>query len=67
MEFTCPVGKKLVLRAMHFYPPNIVSSHNMEAVMRHGDIEWVVDCFICSREPLDHLQQLLEDLQVLLY
>jgi hypothetical protein len=23
----------------------------MEAVMRHGDIEWVVECFIYEREP----------------
>jgi hypothetical protein len=51
MEFTGPDGKKVVLRAMHQYPPKIVSSHNMEAVMRHGDIEWVVECFISDREP----------------
>jgi hypothetical protein len=38
----------------------------MKAVMRHGDIEWAVECFIYDREPLDHLQQLPEDLQVLL-
>jgi hypothetical protein len=36
----------------------------MEAVMRHGDIEWVVECFISDREPPDCLQQLPEDLQV---
>ena len=35
--------------------------------MRHGDTEWVVECFISNKEPLDHLQQLLEDLQVLLH
>ena len=34
--------------------------------MRHGDIEWVVECFIFYREPPDRLQQLPEDLQVLL-
>jgi hypothetical protein len=66
MEFTCSNGKKVVLRAMHQYPLKIVSSYNMEAVMRHGDIEWVVECFIFDREPPDRLQQLPEDLQVLL-
>jgi hypothetical protein len=66
MEFTGPDGKKVVLRAMHQYPPKIVSSHSMEAFMRHGDIEWVVECFISNKEPLDRLQQLPEDLQVLL-
>ena len=34
--------------------------------MRHGDIEWVVECFISNREPPDHLQQLPADLHVLL-
>jgi hypothetical protein len=62
MEFTGPDGNKVVLQTMHRYPSKIVSSHNMEGVMRHGDIEWVVECFISDREPLDHLQQLLEDL-----
>jgi hypothetical protein len=50
MEFTGPDGKKLVLREMHQYPPKIVSSHSMEAVMRNGDIEWVVECCISNRE-----------------
>jgi hypothetical protein len=67
MEFTSPDGKKVVLRAMHQYPLNIVSSHNMEAVMRHGDIEWAIECFISDKEPPDRLQQLREDLQVLLH
>ena len=66
MEFIGPDGKKVVLWAMHQYLSKIVSSHNMEVVMRHGDIEWVVECFISDREPLDCLQQLPEELQVLL-
>jgi hypothetical protein len=33
MEFIGPDGKKVVLRAMHQYPPKIVSSHSMEEVM----------------------------------
>jgi hypothetical protein len=66
MEFIGSYGKKVVLRAMRQYPPKIVSSHNMEAIMRHGDIEWVVESFISDRDPPDRLQQLREDLQVLL-
>jgi hypothetical protein len=38
----------------------------MEVVMRHGDIEWDVECFISDREPPERLQQILEDLHVLL-
>jgi hypothetical protein len=64
MEFTGPDGKKVVVRAMHQYPLKIVSSHNMEEVMRHGDIECVVECFISNREPPDRPQQLPKDLQV---
>jgi hypothetical protein len=67
MEFTGPDGKQMVLRAMHQYPTKIVSLHSMEVVMRHGDIEWVVECFISDKNPPDHLQQLLEDLHVLLH
>jgi hypothetical protein len=50
MEFTCSDDKKVVLRAMHQYLPKIVSLYNMEALMKHGDIEWVVECFIFNRE-----------------
>jgi hypothetical protein len=66
MEFTGPNGKKVVLRAMHKYLQNIVSSHNMEEIMRHGDIEWDIECFISNKEPPKLLQNLPEDLQVLL-
>ena len=38
MDFTSSDGKKVILRAMHQYPQKIVSSHNMEEVVRHGDI-----------------------------
>jgi hypothetical protein len=54
MEFMGPYGKKVVLRAMHQYPPKIVSSHSMEEVMRHGDLEWVFECHIFNSEPTDH-------------
>ena len=46
MEFTGPDDEKVVLRAMHQYPPKIVASHSMKAVMRHGDLEWAVECYI---------------------
>jgi hypothetical protein len=65
MEFTGPDGKKLVLRAMHQYPPKIVSSHSMEAVMRHGDIEWAIEFYISDSEPPDHPRQHPNYLQVL--
>ena len=66
MEFTGPDGKKVVLRAMHQYPPKIVSLHSMKEVMWHGDIEWAVECYISDSEPLDHPRQHPDGLQVLL-
>jgi hypothetical protein len=55
MEFTGLDGKKVVLRTMHMYPPKIVSSHNMEEIMRHGNIEWDIECFFSKIEPPDHM------------
>jgi len=62
MEFTGPDGKKVVLREMHQYPPNIISSHSMEEVMRHGDIEWAVECYISDRELPDRHRQHPDDI-----
>jgi hypothetical protein len=54
MEFMGLDGKKVVLWAMQKYPPKVVSYHSMKAVMRHGYIEWEVECYISDREPPDH-------------
>ena len=39
MEFQGPDGKRVVLWGMNTYPPRVVSSQRMEAVLRHQDIE----------------------------
>ena len=39
MEFNGPDSKLVVLRGMHSYPPQIVSTYRMEVDLRHGDIE----------------------------
>jgi len=38
MELKVLDGKLLVLLGMHSYPPQTVSTHKMEAELRHGDI-----------------------------
>ena len=43
--------KPILLRGMHTYPNQVVSFHNMRSILRHGDIEWVVECFITSPKP----------------
>ena len=40
-----------MLRGMHTYPIKVVSSHSMMSILRHGDIEWVVECLITYFEP----------------
>ena len=44
LAFTGPNGKKVKLRGMHAYPPKVVTSNQMEADLRHGDIVWAVEC-----------------------
>ena len=36
-------GKHEKIRGMHTYPPQVVSTHRMEATFQKGDIEWVVE------------------------
>ena len=40
-----------MLRGMHTYPNQVVSSHNMRTLLRHGDIEWAAEFLITSPKP----------------
>ena len=51
---------------MKTYPPKVVSSQRMEAVLRHQDIEWATECFITSQDQRDLKQQFSADIQALL-
>ena len=44
IRFKILEAKPILLRGMHTYPNQVVSSHNMRFILRHGDIEWVVEC-----------------------
>ena len=44
-------GKHILLRGMHTYPNQVVSSHNMRCILRHWDIEWAGECLITSPKP----------------
>ena len=67
MEFQGPNGRRVVLRGMNTYPAKVVSSQRMEAVLRHQDIEWAVECFITSQDPIDLKLQYPEDIQAILH
>lgn len=44
----------------------LVSSHSMEAILRHGDIDWEVECYISNKESPDGPRQYPDDIQALL-
>ena len=48
MRFKNLKGKPILLRGMHTYPNQVVSSYSMRSILRHGDIEWVAECLIAS-------------------
>ena len=66
MDFTGPEGQKVVLREMNTYPPTAMTSHRMEVVLRHGDIEWVAKCMVTFRKPPDEATQHPTDIEALL-
>ena len=43
--------KPILLRGMHTYPNQVVSSHNMRSILRHVEIEWADKCLITSPKP----------------
>ena len=45
------------MRGMNTYPPTLVTSQRMEAVLRQGDIEGVTECFVTFRKPPDKATQ----------
>ena len=56
MEFTGAEGQ-VVLRGMNTYPPTVVTSHRMEAVLRQGVIEWVAECMVTFTKPPNEATQ----------
>ena len=51
MKFKNSEGKPILWRGMHTYPNQVVSSHNMRSILRHGYIEWDFECLITSDKP----------------
>ena len=51
MRFENSEGKPILMRGMHTYPNQVVSSHNMRYILIHGDIEWDNECLITYHKP----------------
>ena len=51
IRFKNSKGKSMLLRGMHTYPNQVVSSHSMRSILRHRDTEWDAECLITSSKP----------------
>ena len=49
ISFKYAEGKSVVLKGMNTYPSQVISAKSMRSVMRHGDIEWAVECQITAK------------------
>ena len=66
MKFKSSYGKQVVLTCMDTYPNQLVSSQSMRSILRHEDIEWVVECFISYQGSAIDNSQHLKDIKVFL-
>ena len=51
ISFKNSEGKPILLRWMHTYPDQVVSSHSMSSIFRHEEIEWDYECLITYYKP----------------
>ena len=49
ISFKDAEGKLVVLKGINTYPNQVIFAKSMRSVMRHGDIEWVVECQITTK------------------
>ena len=54
------------MRGINTYPPIVVTSHRMEAVLQKGDIEWDAGCLVTFKKPPDEATQHPADIEALL-
>ena len=43
----------VILKAIPDSGPRLITTHWMDAILRHDDIEWATQCFISSKETQD--------------
>ena len=57
----------MVLRGINTCPSQIISAKSMRSIMRHGDIEWVVECQINTEETNAKFSSWPKDIKKLLH
>ena len=60
-------GNPILVRGMHTYPNQVVSSHNMRSNLRHGDIEWDAKFLITSPKLNIKVLERLKDIRKLFH
>ena len=50
-KFQYSKGVLRVVRGQHTYPNQVVNCNSMRSILKHGDIEWAIECHITSFKP----------------
>ena len=56
-----------VVRGKHTYPKQVVNCNSMRSILRHGDIEWVIECYITSTKKKIRFVKHPKDIETLLH
>ena len=59
--------KLVVLKGINTYPKQVISAKSMRSVMRHGDIEWDVECQITTEGTTTKVSSQPKDIKKLLH
>ena len=67
MKFQDSIGVLRVVRGQHTYPKHVVNCNSMRSILRHGDIEWAVECYITSSKPKIRVVKHPKEIETLLH
>ena len=67
MKFQDSTGVLRVVRGQHTYPKQLVNCNRMRSILRNGDIEWAVECYITSPKPKFRVVKHLKEIETLLH
>ena len=67
ISFKDDEGKRVVLKCMNTSPSQVIFSNSMRSNLRHGDIEWDVECHITSSKPKIRVFKHPKEIETLLH
>ena len=60
-------GKLVVLKGMNTYPNQVIYTNSMRSILKHGDIEWDVECHITNEGTTPKVSYHPKDIKNLLH